>query len=253
MFEFGADVGCRTPRAERSVLAAGQEGPDASDRVVVGEGRVRVLTVLEASGVALGVGEVAEQLGLHPNTARLHLDALAEAGLALQWVEHRGGPGRPRKLYTIAPGSTSADRRSYQLLAEILISYIAGRITEPGQAAEEAGDAWGRYLAGPTAPFETVGAEAAVWRLVDVLNAIGFGTEVVDTSHGRQVLLRNCPFRGLAVKHQAVVCSVHLGLMRGVLHELHAPLDVRPLEPLVTSSLCIAHLMDADDEIAGTG
>ena len=52
-------------------------GPSA-----VGESRAHVLDVLRAASEAIGVREIAEQTGLHPNTARFHLDTLVGEGLA---------------------------------------------------------------------------------------------------------------------------------------------------------------------------
>jgi predicted ArsR family transcriptional regulator len=229
----------------------GRVRSDASDVPALSESRAKVLAVLQAAESPLGVGQIAEQLGLHPNTARFHLDALVESGMALRSIEQRDVPGRPRTLYANAPGSARAGRRSYQLLAEILTSYIAGRVEEPGQAAREAGEAWGRYLAGPSAPFETVGSDAATQRLVDLLDDIGFAPEVVDTDQDRQVLLHHCPFREIAEQHQAVVCSIHSGLIHGMLDELDAPLEAGRLEPFVTPSLCVAHIVRHDQPIGG--
>ena len=58
----------------------------------LGESRARVLDLLRAAGGPLGVQEVAGQAGLHPNTARFHLDALVEAA----WPPGNRCPGRPR-------------------------------------------------------------------------------------------------------------------------------------------------------------
>ena len=211
----------------------------SSDVPVLGESRAKVLAVLQAASSPVSVGQVAERVGLHANTARFHLDGLVESGMALRSVEDRGAPGRPRALYTSTPGSARAGRRNYGLLAEILTSYVAGRVEEPARAAAEAGEAWGRYLAGPRAPFRTITAEAATRRMAEVLDEIGFVPEVVSTEQGRQVLLHHCPFRELAEDHQAVICSVHLGLMRGLLNELDAPLEATRLDPFVEPSLCV--------------
>jgi predicted ArsR family transcriptional regulator len=43
----------------------------------------------------------------------------------------------------------------------------------------------------------------------------------------------NGPFREAAEQHADVVCSVHLGLMRGLLSELDAPLEARRLHSFV--------------------
>lgn len=222
---------------------------------ILSESRSRVLEVLQSES-PLGVGQVAERLGLHPNTVRFHLDALVDSGLATRSMEQREGPGRPRTLYAAAPGSVRTGRRSYELLAQILTSYIAGRVEHPAEAAREAGEAWGRYLVGPRAPFQRFGTEAATRRLVELLEDVGFAPELGDADtdgeagvgvKDRQVLLHHCPFRELAEQHQSVVCSIHLGLMRGMLAELQAPVAAGRLEPFVTPSLCVAHVIESTD------
>ncbi|MBO0813358.1 MAG: ArsR family transcriptional regulator [Microlunatus sp.] len=223
---------------------------------ILSESRSRVLEVLQSES-PLGVGQVAEGLGLHPNTVRVHPDALVDSGLASRSMEQRGGPGRPRTLYAAAAGSVRTGRRSCQLLAQILTSYIAGRVEQPAEAAREAGEAWGRYLARPRAPFQRFGAEAATRRLVELLQDVGFAPELGEVDDGggevgaglkdRRVLLHHCPFRELAEQHQSVVCSIHLGLMRGMLAELQAPVAAGRLEPFVTPSLCVAHVIESTD------
>jgi hypothetical protein len=43
-----------------------------------------------------------------------------------------------------------------------------------------------------------------------------------------------------------VVCSLHLGVMQGVLAEQRAPVETIDLQPFVEPSLCIAHLRKRD-------
>jgi predicted ArsR family transcriptional regulator len=188
------------------------------------------------------VAEVAKSVGLHPNTARFHLDGLVEAGLATRQAEGREQPGRPRTLYAAAPGSERAGRRSYRLLAEILTSYLAGQVRHPAQAALDAGTEWGRYMARRPAPFRKVTAEQATAELAEVLDEIGFAPQPVQAGRKRQVLLHHCPFREAAEEHREVVCSVHLGLMQGLLDELDAPVQAEQLDPFVEPSLCVTHL-----------
>lgn len=54
--------------------------------------------------------------------------------------------------------------------------------------------------------------------------------------------MHHCPFLEAAEPHQDVICSIHLGLMRGMLAEADAPLVAKRLDPLVEPSLCVAHL-----------
>lgn len=209
---------------------------------VLGESRARVLAALQDSAVPLGVADVAGRLGLHANTARFHLDGLVESGLVDRATEDRTQPGRPRALYVARPGTGRAGQRSYRLLAEILASYIAADDPHPEQAATRAGRVWGRYLADRPAPFSRPDADAATVALAGKLDEIGFAPEVVTAPRQRRILLHNCPFREAAEEHRDVVCSIHLGLMQGVLSELGAPVDADRLVPFVEPSLCVAHL-----------
>lgn len=208
----------------------------------LGDRRARVLALLQAAPGPLGVNDVASSLGLHPNTARFHLDALAKQGLAARETEERDQPGRPRALYAATEAGDHAGRRSYRLLAEILTSYLAGQSEQPTVAALRAGEAWGRFLTERPAPFDPVDTATATAQLVGALDEIGFAPEPVTSGREQQVLLHHCPFREAAETHRDVVCAVHLGLMRGVLAELGAPIEAERLDPFVAPNLCVTHL-----------
>lgn len=208
----------------------------------LGESRSRVLEVLRAAGRPMGVQEITEQVGLHPNTARFHLDGLVDAGLAERRAEERSQPGRPRMVYVVTTADVSAGQRSYRLLAQMLTSLVADTLPEPGRAAETAGEVWGRYLAQRPAPSQRVDGAEGVRRLSAVLTDAGFAPDEVVDDERPVIALRHCPFREVAEEQQDVVCSLHLGLMRGVLAEVRAPLEADRLEPFVEPSLCLAHL-----------
>jgi predicted ArsR family transcriptional regulator len=215
---------------------------DPPDAAALGTSRARVLEALQAAREPRAVDAVARQVGLHPNTTRFHLDALVGAGLAERVSETRKLPGRPRALYTATVDSPRAGRRSYRLLAEILTSYVANRTKQPSQAALEAGEAWGRFLTERPAPFQRIDADTATKRLTDTLADIGFAPEVVTDGRRRAIHLHHCPFREAAEEHREVVCAIHLGLMRGLLSEINAPIEAERLDPFVEPTLCIASL-----------
>lgn len=205
-----------------------------------------MLEVLQDAAGPLGVRDVAGRVRLHPNTTRFHLDALVEAGVAERTVEDRERPGRPRTLYMARPDSPRSGRRSYRLLAEILTSYIDGETPQPGKAAQRAGQAWGRYLADRPPPFQRVDGPTATRQLVRTLGDIGFDPESVTDGGEQRILLHHCPFRETAEEHRKVVCSIHLGLMQGLLAELDAPVEADRLDPFVEPDLCVAHLAAKD-------
>ncbi|MGH3376381.1 MAG: helix-turn-helix transcriptional regulator [Actinoallomurus sp.] len=215
---------------------------DGSSASALGESRSRVLTVLQDAGKPLAVSDVAHRVGLHANTARFHLDALVQAGQAERATEERVHRGRPRVLYAARPETGRGGQRSYRLLAEILTSYVAAETPQPTQAARKAGEAWGRYLADRPPPFQQVDTETATEHLIGTLDAIGFAPEAVTAGDERQILLHRCPFREVAEVHRDVVCSIHLGLMRGLLAAFDAPVDAERLDPFVKPDLCVTHL-----------
>lgn len=209
---------------------------------VLGESRGRVLDVLRAVGGPVGVQEVATRTGLHLNTARFHLDGLVDAGLVERDAEERNHPGRPRMVYRPRSGGDTANQRSYRLLAEMLTSLVASALAQPDGAAVEAGEAWGRYLVERPPPLQQVDAEEGIRRLSAVLANAGFAPGPVRDVDAPVIPLRHCPFREIAEQHREVVCSLHLGLMRGVLAEVRAPVTAERLEAFVEPSLCLAHL-----------
>jgi predicted ArsR family transcriptional regulator len=58
---------------------------------------------------------------------------------------------------------------------------------------------------------------------------------------GRQsveVALRDCPFRDLVEDHRELACSVHRGLLEGMLSSLQPPFVLREFHPLAERSVC---------------
>ena len=219
--------------------------PDAGTRL--GQSRAKVLELLRAAGSPLSVQQVAGRAGLHANTARFHLDALVEAGLAARAPLTRSKPGRPSTAYRAVEGGGAAGQRRYRLLAEMLSSLIAGVMPEPDQAAAEAGREWGRFLTEQPAPYRRLDADEAVERLSATLEEIGFAPEPAVEGTQYQIRLRHCPFREVAQNHQEVVCSLHLGLMQGALTRMRAPVTADRLQPFAEPSLCIAYLAARPD------
>jgi predicted ArsR family transcriptional regulator len=211
-----------------------------------GPRRREVLDVLRAAQEPQGVAEVAERVGVHPNTVRFHLDALVAEGAVRQWIEDPAGPGRPRTVYAPHPGMDRSGTRSYRLLAQVLVSRLAA--TGPGAsgAAAEAGREWGRFLIDPMPPFRQPTAEESVDRLTALLADLGFAPTVERAADGddspSSIRLRHCPFLELAEEYGQVVCSVHLGLMQGALAEVRAPLTATGLRPFAEPDSCLALL-----------
>lgn len=205
-------------------------------RVLAGATRSRLLEILRAAERPLGIGELADPVGLHPNSVREQLALLMEAGLVERSVGAPAGRGRPGMRYRATPDAD--DVEPYRALAHALAAQV-GRMPDPPAASLAAGERWGRSLVADTDAAPTV--EAAMDRLIALLDATGYAPEPPD-GPSDPIRLRRCPFEPLAHEQGAVVCGVHLGLMRGALRELQAPLEAVGLQPFVEPGLCLAYL-----------
>lgn len=225
-----------------------------ADRVHgLGPTRARVLGTLQDVRVPATAAEVAERLGIHPNTARFHLDALVGSGLADRAREDRRKPGRPQVRYTAARSAPQTAHRSYRLLAEILARHLAAHTSDPHAEGIAAGRDYGRLLAltsgltgaeGPAQVGHEIDPAQAISAVVETLDELGFESQPpvsdADTRSTTTVEVTSCPFLEVAEGHLEVVCAVHRGLMDGMLDELGTSARVDRLDPLVGPSRCVA-------------
>lgn len=209
-------------------------------RALAGEARGRLLAALRAAGQPLGLRDLADRVGLHPNTVREHLRLLTDAGIVACELASPAGRGRPGLRYSVDPAATDVgdDPRPYAQLAAVLADQLAGR-EHGGAEATEAGARWGRAAAAGLPPATT--GDEAMARVLEILDRGGFAPEA-PTRPGDPIRLHSCPFGRLAVDRETVVCGVHLGLMRGALESLGAPLEATSLEPFVEPNLCLARI-----------
>jgi predicted ArsR family transcriptional regulator len=205
--------------------------------------REQVLRELRLAAVPVGIAELADRLGVHPNTVRFHLDKLVDGGR----VERvRGGTpatGRPPQLYRPVRGMDPTGPRHFRLLAQVLVEALSAH-PEPEAEAARAGREWGRARAQAHRPDEEPGAPSD--KLVLLMDELGFDPEVSPPRDGEAgtpwMGLRSCPFLELATDRPGIVCPVHLGIMQGALEGWQADVTVDRLDPFVQPDLCLAHL-----------
>lgn len=199
--------------------------------------RRAVLQVLRASSEPLSIVAIADQVHVHPNTVRFHLDSLVANGQVEQVKPGRRGPGRPPLMFRAVRQMDPGGTRQYRLLAEILTIGLAEE-EDSASRAVAAGRAWGHRL---EAPKPGADVEESLEQLVGVLDKLGFEPERRTSGGQEQLGLRHCPFLELAETQSRVVCPIHLGLMRGALESWAAPVTVERLDAFVEPDLCLAH------------
>ena len=224
--------------------AAAQQGATLH-RALSDPSRVQILKVVQEAETPLDARELRTRVGLHVNTVRSHLRVLAEAGLVSTRREERTRPGRPRVLYKATAEALDAPApASYRLLAQILASSLAGSERDPSAQAEEAGRVWGAHLVRKPPPFTSTSREETIDEVVRLHEQYGFKPELRRAPSGREIVLRRCPFHEAATTYPTVICSLHLGLVRGALAELGTGVEADWLKPFAEPGACVAHITD---------
>lgn len=208
--------------------------------------RQEILTYLRGRDAAVGITEIADQVGVHVNTVRFHLERLVAGGQVERVASEHAGPGRPALLFAAVRAMDPTGPRHYEMLADMLVSGLAAEDDASGRALR-AGLAWGRRQASVLDRDKPRGtkrtrSKAAVEGLTRVLARMDFAPEVRREEGVPVIDLRHCPFLDLAGTRSEIVCPVHLGLMRGILESWQAPLTVQRLDPFVEPDRCTAHL-----------
>ncbi|HEX6460378.1 MAG TPA: helix-turn-helix domain-containing protein [Thermoleophilaceae bacterium] len=188
--------------------------PGSEDEVLAQPTRARLFALLTDLKRPAGTVELAEQLGLHPNGVRLHLERMREAGL-VERSRPRQAVGRPRDAWTIAAGARPGGRApsAYADLGRWLARAIA-----PGPRRLRDIEATGREIGRELAPARGGSLRET---LETTLASLGFQPHMQPAANGGVTFcLGNCPYRDAVRENQEVVCTLHRGLTRGLLDVL---------------------------------
>ena len=214
-----------------------EPAPIEVHKALADDTRYRLYRTLRLSGRAVSVRELSGRLGLHANTLRPHLRRLEEAGLVASESERGASSvGRPQTLYSVVDRD-GREGRDYRLFADI----VAGQVTGARQRERAVATAreWGAYLVGRSVRRpgvrSTSGPNLAV--LQEALAEAGFDPRFRRRGQARvDITLRDCPFRDLLDEHRDLVCSLHRGLLEGMLASSRPPMRLDAFEPLVDRS-----------------
>jgi len=183
------------------------------------ETRYALYQELSQATAPVSAQELADALGLHANTVRLHLERLRDAELVEVDAFHRGTVGRPQHRYSLAAGAPGLglDPPAHILLAGLLAA-LAERVGADADEATETGYAWG------TEAVKRTRTRSCVTALEGELATLGFepATGPADgaAEGGTRIEFLHCPFRELAEAYPELVCNLHRGLCEGVVDEV---------------------------------
>ena len=177
--------------------------------------RYAIYLELARSQSPRSTAEIADTLGLHPNTVRPHLERMRDVGLLDVVVDNRGSVGRPQHRYSLAADAPSLgfEPPAYPPLAHMLLQAALNAGVSP-DAAAEAARAEGRERAA-RAP-----RKGCVQALTSALAELGFDPAVATEGDLATVAFTHCPYRELAEAHPDLVCNLHRGLIEGFVEEI---------------------------------
>jgi predicted ArsR family transcriptional regulator len=216
-----------------------EPAPVEVHKALADDTRYRLYRYLRLSGRSVSVRELAARLSLHPNTLRPHLRRLEDAGLVSSEARKGSAVGRPQVLYA-AIDRGDREGRDYRLFADVVSGLLGG--ARQRERAFEMAREWGVYLMGRGVPRpgsrRPAGPNLAA--LQEALADAGFDPRFRRRSRNVvEISLRSCPFRDLVDDHRELACSVHRGLLEGMLGAAHPRLRMTDFEPLADrTSIC---------------
>lgn len=219
-------------------------------KLLADRSRYRIYQEVAGSSEALPTSEISRRLELHPNTVRVHLDKMREAGLLEATPDRHGAIGRPEYRWSAVPPppALGLEPSGLRLLAHLLAELAASA----GLAPEAAASVGRRWMAVQPAVAVAAGEQAVGGAEMDTvihqLALLGFdpAVELRDSpgqaDEAASIAFASCPFRELAAVYPDIICELHRGITEGITEQVSRQgpgrLFVRAFSSLVEEDPC---------------
>lgn len=210
--------------------------------------RVRALGAVAAREDAGGpttVGDLAQELGGHPNTTRAHLGALLADGLLEKVVLPGGTRGRPAHGHRLTERGRlllEASRVAEPVATDELVTAMAEHLATTPDAETHAraiGRLWAAQLTRDRGAGEPAAPAEPADRVVALLRTAGFSPQAEPSG---DVALRTCPVLASARAHPGVVCTMHEEMLRAAVGDGGATGVEVGLVPFARDGACLVRL-----------
>jgi predicted ArsR family transcriptional regulator len=196
--------------------------------VLADETRYRIYrSIAEQPHDVVTVAEVAQEFGLHPNVARMHLGKLEQAGLLATGLRKTKGGGRPARLYRLSGQVSSFDvpPRRYDLLSSLALTALAQRGSDDDVLGicRDAGRAEGRRYVAEQGEPKGSGKKSSADLVRKVAEQQGLLPEVRWDGDQLDVQVRNCVFKEIAALRPDLVCPMHHAFFEGLVDAVVGP------------------------------
>lgn len=198
-------------------------GPNTSEsghtRASLSSERQVILDALRAANSPLRVSDLIDEFGLHENTIRGHLEGLVATEYAERVRLISSGRGRPSFGYQSRKdfmAQIEPQARDYAHLALVLAKQLAAIGGDARSVAISAGEEWANGFLKSTEESHT-NKVTVRRRIYEILDSLGYSP--IANSKRDRIRLQTCPLLATAQLEPDIVCSVHLGLVRGLVQQ----------------------------------
>lgn len=179
------------------------------------------------------VQEIADQFGIHPNVARLHLNKLEDVNLVQSKIEKASKGGRPGKIYLLSDESVSINfpPRDYQMLSDIAFDVILSLGREGEEALQKNGFKVGKELALNTIynehiEIDSMSIEEKIPYILKLADSQGLNPEIEQLDeYSLRFRVFNCTFKESAT-HNIAVCKMHHAILSGMFSAFFGRIDL---------------------------
>jgi predicted ArsR family transcriptional regulator len=190
------------------------------------------------------VTRLSTETGLHENTVRSHLEGLERANAVVRTLAPTRTRGRPAWLYVAAQHRDPSEATAF---VSALVGALRQESAAPKRVAVSAGRVWGAAVGLERRPADPTVVARRTW-VLETLAALGFEPQDSNPQDSDTLSIRitRCPLLEAARADPDMVCSVHLGMVRGALHAAGLPETGVRLRPFHEPGACRLEL----DEVA---
>jgi len=194
-------------------------GEPGKNRAPLSPERQAVLAALRATKSPKRVRDLVDEFELHENTIREHLEGLVASAYVERVRLISAGRGRPSFGYKPRidfMAQIEPQVREYASLALVLAKQLAAMGGNEKDAAISAGEEWAKFF---TKSAEELSAQKIPVRerVLEILKSLGYSPKA--NAMRTRIRLQTCPLLAAAQLEPDVVCSVHLGLVRGLVSQ----------------------------------
>lgn len=212
----------------------------------------------EVTGAATTIGDLAADLGGHPNSTRGHVGRLVAGGLLERVPLAAGTRGRPAHVHRLTARGRlvlEAVQVAEPVATDELVAAMAEHLSTTPDAETHAraiGRLWATQLARDTdsrparrtrpatGPRPDPGdGPSPVERVTALLRTAGFSPEPDPSG---DLALRTCPVLQSARAHPGVVCTMHEEMLRAALDGVGTTDVEVELTPFAREGACLVHL-----------